>query len=276
KQSSGPNRTVDYNHFELPLRIRSAVSDVSFKYDAMHRRVEKRKSPFEATTYIGDAYERRITSTGTEHRFKLPGGIGELSMQESSLSTSAPAVVFFHRDSLGTPETISSPQGAVVEKLKYEPFGQRRYASALTLPASLPSSHSDAFTGHEADDEFGLINMRGRMYDSATGRFLTADPFVQAPLFSQSFNRYSYTFNNPINFVDPSGFEVGIGGVGPSGTGASGYPGSGGGGNPGGGGPIMQPGTTDPFVAATLWLNSLFHSSPPIGGAGSQPSRPQV
>jgi hypothetical protein len=40
-----------------------------------------------------------------------------------------------------------------------------------------------------------------------TGRFLSADPLVQSPFESQSFNRYSYVFNNPLSFTDPSGFK---------------------------------------------------------------------
>ena len=48
--------------------------------------------------------------------------------------------------------------------------------------------------------------MGGRIYDPELGRFMTADPIVQAPLFSQSYNRYAYVLNNPLRFVDPSGF----------------------------------------------------------------------
>jgi hypothetical protein len=47
--------------------------------------------------------------------------------------------------------------------------------------------------------------MNARMYDPAVGRFLSPDPFVQAPDFSQSFNRYSYGLNNPLKYTDPSG-----------------------------------------------------------------------
>ncbi|WP_437572755.1 RHS repeat-associated core domain-containing protein [Sorangium sp. So ce542] len=46
------------------------------------------------------------------------------------------------------------------------------------------------------------------MYDPALGRFLSADPFVQAPFFSQSLNRYSYACNNPLSFVDPTGYQA--------------------------------------------------------------------
>jgi RHS repeat-associated protein len=79
--------------------------------------------------------------------------------------------------------------------------------AALATPASLTNSRSVGFTGHEADDEFGLINMGGRLYDPRAARFLTPDPFVQAPFSSQSLNRYSYVYNNPVSFADPTGFQ---------------------------------------------------------------------
>jgi RHS repeat-associated protein len=66
------------------------------------------------------------------------------------------------------------------------------------------------FTGHEHLPEFALINMNGRMYDPILGRFLSPDPYVQAPEFSQNFNRYSYCLNNPLIYTDPSGELFGI------------------------------------------------------------------
>jgi hypothetical protein len=47
--------------------------------------------------------------------------------------------------------------------------------------------------------------MNGRMYDPLLGRFLSPEPYVQAPDFSQSFNRYSYCLNNPLVYTDPEG-----------------------------------------------------------------------
>jgi hypothetical protein len=48
--------------------------------------------------------------------------------------------------------------------------------------------------------------MKGRTYDPRLGRFLQADPFVQGPGYSQSWNPYAYVLNNPFAFVDPSGY----------------------------------------------------------------------
>jgi RHS repeat-associated protein len=60
-------------------------------------------------------------------------------------------------------------------------------------------------------DDFGLIHMNGRIYDPEIGRFLSCDPYVQVPEFSQNFNRYTYVLNNPLTLTDPSGHNwVGI------------------------------------------------------------------
>ena len=69
------------------------------------------------------------------------------------------------------------------------------------------------YTGHEHLSPFGddndsgfcLINMNGRVYDPVLARFLFPDPYVQAPDFTQSFNRYTYCLNNPFKYTDPSG-----------------------------------------------------------------------
>ena len=44
-----------------------------------------------------------------------------------------------------------------------------------------------------------------RLYEPALGRFLSPDPYVQMPDFTQNFNRYSYCLNNPLVYVDENG-----------------------------------------------------------------------
>ena len=62
------------------------------------------------------------------------------------------------------------------------------------------------YTGHEMLDAVSLIHMNGRVYDPDLGRFLSADPVIQFPGYSQGYNRYSYVLNNPLSYTDPSGF----------------------------------------------------------------------
>ena len=57
------------------------------------------------------------------------------------------------------------------------------------------------YTGHTAEDVYGIIDMGGRQYDPALGRFLQPDIVIQAPENMQSC--YTYVFNNPFRYIDP-------------------------------------------------------------------------
>jgi hypothetical protein len=50
--------------------------------------------------------------------------------------------------------------------------------------------------------------MNGRIYDPLLARFMSPDPLIQDPMHSQSYNRYSYAWNNPTNLTDPTGFSA--------------------------------------------------------------------
>ncbi|MBN1404080.1 MAG: hypothetical protein JW942_06405 [Opitutales bacterium] len=54
----------------------------------------------------------------------------------------------------------------------------------------------------------GVNLLLARVYDPQTGRFLSADIVVQNPSNLQSYNRYAYSLNNPLRYVDPSGYVV--------------------------------------------------------------------
>ncbi|RLQ21343.1 hypothetical protein DWB85_13535 [Seongchinamella sediminis] len=48
--------------------------------------------------------------------------------------------------------------------------------------------------------------MNGRVYSPSLGRMLSPDPVTQAPENGQNYNRYTYVFNNPLKYTDPSGY----------------------------------------------------------------------
>ena len=104
---------------------------------------------------------------------------------------------------------ITNTAGVVVERLAYDPWGKRRFitGAADTLDAITGQTIDRGFTMHEHIDEMGIINMNGRIYDPLIGRFMSADPYIQAPDDLQSHNRYAYVMNNPLNLTDPSGFS---------------------------------------------------------------------
>ncbi len=113
---------------------------------------------------------------------------------------------YLHTNYQGSYESITNAEGAVVEKLSFDPWGRRRNPHNWTF-TDIPETYlfDRGYTGHEHLDAFGLVNMNGRMYDPMLGRFLSPDNYVQAPDYTQNFNRYSYVLNNPLKYTDPSG-----------------------------------------------------------------------
>jgi RHS repeat-associated protein len=114
----------------------------------------------------------------------------------------------------GTWKTASAQPQA--ERQSFDAWGDRRNAAnwselRTTDAANRQTSAMDydrGFTGHEMLDDFGLIHMNGRIYDPEIGRFLSPDPYVQVPEYSQNFNRYTYVLNNPLSYTDSSGHFI--------------------------------------------------------------------
>lgn len=99
--------------------------------------------------------------------------------------------------------------GTVIERLAYEPFGKRRFASGSDDPNNtiVPQNTDRGYTNHEHLDELTLVHMNGRVYDPVVGRFMSADPQIQDPMNLQSYNRYAYVMNNPLMYTDPTGYS---------------------------------------------------------------------
>lgn len=165
-----------------------------------------------------------VSADVSRYPWRPSGNVGaaldpeQLTVLAANAAAKQRSMVYFHRDSLGSVvSTTAPPDGAgrvaLVERNSYNAFGRRRspdWSAGLTSPSVTPAL--PGYTGHEDDVESGLVNMGGRVYAPMIGRFLTADPFVQDPLWSQNFARLSYAWNNPLRWVDPTGFQNQSGG----------------------------------------------------------------
>jgi len=92
---------------------------------------------------------------------------------------------------------VTDSTGATVGEQRYYPYGETRLTTGTIYTDKL-------FTG-QRDMGLGIYDFNARMYDPKLGRFLSADTIVPGAGNPQAYNRYAYTLNNPLRYIDPSG-----------------------------------------------------------------------
>lgn len=204
---------VTYTNMMRPLSISENNRITTFSYNGNGDRVKMLTQRGDTTEleryYIGGEYEIDKAIAGTEERLYLGGDAYSAAAVYVKQGTGAWQVQYIGRDYLGSITHVMDATGTVKQELSYDPWGRLRNPVTqalydidhrLTLVLG-----GRGYTGHEHLTNHGLINMNARLYDPVVGRFLSPDPYVQAPDFGQNFNRYSYALNNPLRYTDPSG-----------------------------------------------------------------------
>jgi RHS repeat-associated protein len=155
--------------------------------------------------YFGSNCEREVVAGVTTQYIWIGGDAYTALAVAKKVGTGAWTVYNIFRDHLGTITHLKNASN--IDEYSFDAWGRRRDKDDWTTTlTSEPTLFADrGFTGHEYLEDFKLYNMNGRLYDPVVGRFLNADPFVQDPSNTQSYNRYSYCLNNPLKFNDPSG-----------------------------------------------------------------------
>lgn len=203
---------INYTPFDRTESISEGTYTIDFTYGPEYDRVKtvlKNSGATEKTKYYIGLYEKEVTPLGIKeiHYIPTPGSQG-VYVTDNGVSN----YFYVYTDHLGSPNAITDVNGTVVAEQNFDAWGRRRNVTDWTYNsvAQLASQFSwiRGFTGHEHLDEFGLINMNNRMYDPLLARMLAVDNFVQNPFSTQSYNRYSYVWNNPLAYIDPSGEMV--------------------------------------------------------------------
>ena len=213
-QIERPDYKIEYTPFDLPEKYtQGSTSEETFlEYDGDQRRVRK-LAKYEQTLYFGD-YERltHLAAPGSvEHRYSVWSDervVAVVTRKSQDPMGSPGTRTYLHADHLGSVEKVTSAAGTILERRSYDAFGAKRNPdwNNPLVPLASTTMTTAGYTGHEGDEALGLVNMKGRIYDPRIARFLTTDPLVSHPGFSQSWNPYSYVMNSPLKFVDPTGF----------------------------------------------------------------------
>jgi RHS repeat-associated protein len=213
---SGAGRTITWSSFNKPISMAKDGKYVDFAYAPDRARYLKTGSDGTKTLYLDKLYELITKGQEVTHKQFIYAGSSLVAVHVSGLDHNGSAIPvqtrYMHKDNLGSVDTITDGTGTVVDRMSFDPFGSRRQSNwrEATVGINLiPVLTNRGFTGHEHIDEMDLIHMNGRVYDPTLGRFLSADPHIQSPYSTQSYNRYSYVQNNPLKYADPSGYFLG-------------------------------------------------------------------
>ncbi len=182
---------------------------VEFTYGPDDQRIKsvlKYNGNMQKTKYYSGSYEKDSTSSEVKefHYISCPFGLVAVLIKEGETTN----LYYTETDHLGSIIGLMNSNGTYLEQFSYDAWGRRRNPTDWTFnDVPQPALFERGFTGHEHLDKVGLINMNGRMYDPILGRFLGVDPVIQTKDNSQSFNGYTYCLNNPLKYIDPTGYS---------------------------------------------------------------------
>lgn len=166
--------------------------------------------------YFYDGEGKRVKKvTNLETTIFVYDGGGTLVAEYSTQTNPNPTTSYLTTDNLGSPRVITDNQGNVISRRDFMPFGEEILAGVGARDTNMKYSASgidnirQRFTGYEKDVETDLDFAQARMYKNSHGRFTAPDPLISSAGLDnpQTFNRYIYVGNNPINITDPSGLN---------------------------------------------------------------------
>ena len=206
---SGAGRTLSWTSFDMPDTITKGSVSSSFLYGPEHQRIRQTRSDG-TTIYYANGQEVEVQGNNVTVKTYWPANLGV----EIDRAAGGTELNWTHTDRLGSVIAITNETGALREQMAYDSWGKRRTLNGAPVNGTPTPDNLDGvtdnkgFTGHEMLDQLDLVHMNGRIYDPLVARMMSADPYIQDPLSSQSYNRYTYVWNNPTNLTDPTGFSA--------------------------------------------------------------------
>jgi RHS repeat-associated protein len=213
-------KTTDDYEYDANGNMTKDAEGKRFTYDALNKqKIVKNASNVTLGTYFYDGEGKRVKKTSSlDNTLFVYDGFGSL-IAEYSIDTPqtnpTPNISYLTSDTLGSPRIITGKNGEVLSRRDFLPFGEEIASNENNRKAALgynyASTTRQAFTGYEKDLESDLEFAQNRYYSNKTGRFTTPDPMMASGNVqdAQSWNRYAYSRNNPINLVDPLGLYYG-------------------------------------------------------------------
>lgn len=168
-------------------------------------------------TAVYDALGQRVQTTASGNtKIMVYDVFGKMIAEyDSQPQSGTGGTKYLLSDLQGSARVVTDGGGAVIARHDYQPFGGEIGANVGLRTTGQKYDASDStrqrYALTERDEATGLDQTWWRKYDSSAGRWTSPDPYLGSMSVGdpQSFNRYSYVQNDPVNFVDPSGLYEG-------------------------------------------------------------------
>ena len=194
------SQTIKYDPEQRPIRIQDGTNYYLSTYDGDG--VRRKRQDSDGTVHYLGGYERKLADTYNSEVVTKYYSASLGAMIRPVAFRRGGTLHWVGADHLGGTIRVLDSSFAALDGMRYKPYGEDRDTGS-----SLNTDRK--FTGQTEDEAAGLYWYASRAYDPAIGRFVSPDSIVPAPGNPQSLNRYSYVYNNPLKYTDPSGHQPG-------------------------------------------------------------------
>ncbi|MHB0879520.1 RHS repeat-associated core domain-containing protein [Paenibacillus sp. SEL1] len=208
--SRGQQTRYEYDAQGNLLRERSGQESISYAYDAFNRTVKAEKSDGSYIRHLYDPEGLRngVEENGTHRRFVYDGWymVNELDEEARVQASFVRGHEWLARvDEVGNPSYyvnnthgdvlhLTDRKGRVQNSYAYDAFGN-------TLSMAEQIENRFRYAGEAWESVTQQYYLRARFYNPAIARFTQEDTYR-----GDGLNLYAYVGNNPIHYVDPSGY----------------------------------------------------------------------
>ena len=109
--------------------------------------------------------------------------------------------LLYHKDIQGSSTSLVKEDGSADATYQYTDFGE------TTINGDNKAENEVCYTGGIYDQSTGLYYLNARYYNPEDGGFLTEDTYRGEINEPETQNLYVYCADNPVNYVDPSGYK---------------------------------------------------------------------